>query len=450
MKKIFTLLSVAAVALSVSAETVILSNPGKAKENVLSGTQLGENVPAGFSLQCMNESKKLESGSSFNIDGTNYVSIKCSNGAQNTLTLPEGYVATKLTIYTTINKDAATTRACYWKEVAGTQYSEDANNGIIESFKDFKNPNIQSFDIPDLNVVTFTNTGEQPFIVLEVTYEEKVNDPIAEANQAAYEAVIAQLDALQEKYDEAVAHIKEINPEFDFSMYEEIPQMIEQYRGWAAQAVASANEEGEAFMFPFDGSEIENFISMMLMEAEPAPEFPTSLNVTLSNNEGVELTVDDSQGVFLIEVTGKSSEEELTITVAVPEGFDGFVSIRDIDMDFGIGNDPLSTRAEEAEWWPIDVLLEQGFKEANTMTFPVDGYHSGMFLLCKNGCADMNNNINVEFDVEYDETSGVSGVNAAENATYYDLQGNRIAKPETAKGIYVKVAEGKASKIIVK
>ncbi|MDE6648297.1 MAG: hypothetical protein K2K45_00005, partial [Muribaculaceae bacterium] len=210
MKKIFTLLSVAAVALSASAETVILANPGKAKKNVLSGTELGANVPEGFSLQCMNESKNLESGSNFTIDGTNYVSIKLSNGAQNTLTLPEGYVATKLTIYSTINKDAATDRPCYWKEVAGTTYTADDNNGIIESFKNYKEPNIQDFEIPNLNVVTFTNTGEQPFVVLEVTYEEAGQDidpELAAANQAAYEEVIAKLDALQKKYDDAVADI---------------------------------------------------------------------------------------------------------------------------------------------------------------------------------------------------------------------------------------------------
>lgn len=290
----------------------------------------------------------------------------------------------------------------------------------------------------------------QTMLYVYFTVEKDGADPeLAAANQAAYEAVIAQLDALQEKYDAAVAKIKETNPDFDFSEYEEIPNMIEQYRGWAAQALASANEEGEAFMFPFDGSDIEGYISMMLMEADPAPEFPTSLDVTLSSNEGVELTVDDTQGIFIINVAGKSSEEEITITVAVPEGYDGFVSIRDIDMDLGIGNDPLLTRAEEPDWWPMSMLLEEGCKEGNTMTFPVDGeYHSGQFFLCKNGLADMNNQINVEFEVEYDATTGVSGVEAAENATFYDLQGNRIAKP--AKGMYVKVADGKAMKVVVK
>lgn len=188
MKKVFTFLAVAAMAFGASAETVILSNPGKVKQNVLEGTDLGENVPAGFSIQCMNLEKKLEAGSAFTINGENYVAIKFSNGAQNTVTLPEGYVATKVTFYATINKDAATDRPCFWKEVAGTTYTADDNNGIIESYKDYENPNIQSFDIPNLNVFTFANTGEQPFAVLEITYQSGADsiDVIENQNDNVY------------------------------------------------------------------------------------------------------------------------------------------------------------------------------------------------------------------------------------------------------------------------
>ena len=172
MKKIFTLIAAAAMTVSISAETVFLANPDKEKENILSGTQLGADVPEGFSLQCMNTAKNLESGNEFTIDGTKYRAIKFSNGAENTITLPEGYVATKVTFYATINKDAATERPCYWAEVAGTTYAADDNNGIIDSYKDYDNPNVQSFTVPNLNSFTFKNTGEQPFAVIEVTYEE--------------------------------------------------------------------------------------------------------------------------------------------------------------------------------------------------------------------------------------------------------------------------------------
>ena len=287
---------------------------------------------------------------------------------------------------------------------------------------------------------------------LEVYVSKKESDDIAADNQKAYEEAIAQLDAVKEKYDAAVAKIKEVNPDFDFSMYEEIPAMIEQSKQYAAQALSAANEEGVPFSNYFYGAteELESYISMMLMEGDPAPEFPASFDVTLSSNAGVELTTDDTQGVFIINVAGKSAEKEITVTIALPEGFDGIMHISDLDMmDPGIEVGPLSTRADEPEWCPVSWALEEGLKEGNSMTFPVDGNnHAGQFFLCKNGFVDINNQVNVEFEVEYDEATGVSGLNAAENATYYDIHGNQIAKP--SKGIYVKVVDGKASKVIVK
>lgn len=172
MKKIFTLFAAALLSFSAMADTIILSNPGKVKQNVLSGKDLGEDVAEGWSLKCMNDAKNLESGNEFTINGTAYRAIKFSNGAQNTVTLPEGLVATKLTLYTTINKDEATDRPCYWAEVAGVEYTLDNNKGIIESFKDYDNPNVQSFDINNLNSFTFKNIGEQPFAVLVVEYTQ--------------------------------------------------------------------------------------------------------------------------------------------------------------------------------------------------------------------------------------------------------------------------------------
>lgn len=330
----------------------------------------------------------------------------------------------------------------YWLDIDEfIEMAPDAKKGNKFTFT----PNGEEQD-----VAIYLYKGDQVEMINWISLETMVSVKSADDNQAAYDAVIAELDALQEKYDAAVAEIKETNPDFDFSMYGEIPVMIEQTKQFAEQALNAANEDGVSFSDYFYGGleEIEAFISMMLMEAYPAPEFPTSFDVTISSTAGVEMTTDDSQGVFIINVTGKSVEEEITVTVAVPEGFDGFVGIRDLDMTPEIGVGPLTTRAEEAEWWPISMLLEEGFKEGNTMTFPVDGeLHSGQFYICKNGMVDVNNQINVEFEVE-GSTVGVNGINASENATYYDLQGNQIAKP--AKGMYVKVVDGKATKVLVK
>ncbi|MDE6561699.1 MAG: hypothetical protein K2K75_09980 [Muribaculaceae bacterium] len=268
---------------------------------------------------------------------------------------------------------------------------------------------------------------------------------LIEDNQKAYDAVIAELEALQAEYEEAVEEIKKTNPDFDFTEWEEIGNMIEQYKGWAAQALASANEEGESFFFPFDGEEIEGYIAMMVMASQPSPEFPETFDVTLSDNNGVEVSQSIEQDVYTISVSGKSEQEEITLTIAVPEGWDGFICMSEDNSDI----EPLSTRAEESEWWPVESMLEFGAVESNSVTFPVDGEeHFGQFLLVKNGLADVANQINVEFIVEYSDPDGVSSINATDKTSYYDLNGNKISNPKN--GMYIKVVDGKASKVILK
>lgn len=153
----------------VIGQTQILSNPGKTKANVLADSQLG--APDGWSMQCMNAAKNLESGSSIKVDGTAYVSIKLSNGAQNTITLPEGYVANAVTIYSVLNKDA-TDRICYWSEVDGEIIAAPETSSLT-SLKDFDHPDVSYFRLKgDSNTFTLKNSGEQPFVVLVVDYSE--------------------------------------------------------------------------------------------------------------------------------------------------------------------------------------------------------------------------------------------------------------------------------------
>ncbi len=144
----------------------------------------------------------------------------------------------------------------------------------------------------------------------------------------------------------------------------------------------------------------------VVFEAAPVstpeePTFPESFDVTLSA-DNLDLTQGEDQGVYSIAVSGKTIEKEVTLTVAVPAGWDGYIGMNDVDYtpDFGFGPE---TRAEEPEFVPVEAMLEAGFKEGNTMTFPVDGEaHVGQFYLCKDGMADMANQISVEFNVEID------------------------------------------------
>jgi len=94
--------------------------------------------------------------------------IKLSNGATNTLTLPEGYVATKITFYSYVN--GSTETASGWKEVGGTEYSEyedfpmEATKGSYD---------IRTFELDNLNEITFTNKGIQLIFTIALDIEKE-------------------------------------------------------------------------------------------------------------------------------------------------------------------------------------------------------------------------------------------------------------------------------------
>lgn len=94
-------------------------------------------------------------------------SIKLSNGAQNTFYCPEGKVATGVTFISYVNKNPIV-RTSYWKEVAGVNYDESTAT-LMKPAQDAENPDVISFSLPNLSQFTFTNTGEQPCFMLEVT-----------------------------------------------------------------------------------------------------------------------------------------------------------------------------------------------------------------------------------------------------------------------------------------
>ena len=147
--------------------TFFLSFDGMSQANKI-------DYPNGFSLQITgNETKNISGGKVITVGGNQYTTMKVSNGAQNTLTLPTGMVAAGITFYSYVNKDAATERDSYWKEVAGVTYdTPDASGGIFANYGDnagTPDKREYSFGNSRLNSITFTNTGEQCCYVIEIT-----------------------------------------------------------------------------------------------------------------------------------------------------------------------------------------------------------------------------------------------------------------------------------------
>lgn len=184
MKKMLLVAAASLFVVNVAfADTAILSHTtmganGVAGEKANAITGVAGSVAEGFTATCANAGKTLDPATGLTIDGTEYRTIKASNGAQTIVTLPEGKVATKLTLYSYTNKDAATTRTSYWKEICGVEYTkEELGADTLKCFKDYANPDVRTYTLDNVSTVTFTNTGEQQCFVALVEYEDAAAEP---------------------------------------------------------------------------------------------------------------------------------------------------------------------------------------------------------------------------------------------------------------------------------
>ena len=123
-----------------------------------------------------NSAKDVNKGMDITINGSKYTSIKNSNGAQNTLTLPRN--AKAITFYSYVNKKTAeATNDAYWKEVNGVSYTAETSGGKMACFSDgdLTQVDVRRFVLAEpTNVITFNNAGYQICYVIGVEYEAPV------------------------------------------------------------------------------------------------------------------------------------------------------------------------------------------------------------------------------------------------------------------------------------
>ena len=124
-----------------------------------------------------NTEKKWSSGTSvIKIGDIERTSIKLSNGAQNTMTLPDGMRATRITFYSFINSSEA--RSSYWKEFNGTEIDGDVPMGAWNTVTDrLTNPDVRVFPLNGESSFTFTNAGEQLCFIIALDVIE-AEDPV--------------------------------------------------------------------------------------------------------------------------------------------------------------------------------------------------------------------------------------------------------------------------------
>ncbi len=286
-----------------------------------------------------------------------------------------------------------------WEEIIGKSLDE-AMTGSKQALEAANEDNVE---------FNFAFDGET---IEAMIAEMNAKVPLTVDNQAAYDKVIAQLDAAQAKYEAELEALKAECPYYDFSEWNEIiGGMLDQTRTGAKQALDAANEDGEEFFYPFDDEEFEAMLAEMKKDAENAPAFPEKLDVTLSDEEGVKVSQGVEQGVYTISVSGQSEQKELTVTVAVPEGWDGFIGMSDVDAN----DQAAPAKVAPVEWVSVEEMEAYGMKKGNTMTFPVDGAeHSGQYYLYKGNVLDLANQIAIEFNVE-------SPLTAANKAAYDEV-----------------------------
>lgn len=136
-----------------------------------------------------NSGKAYGAGSNVSVNGKTYKGTKVSNGAQNQFVCPEGKKAYAVTFYSVVNKDSEE-RISYWKEVNGVEYAE-ADAKIMKSFKDAANPDVNTYALGGVSEFTFTNTGEQNYFVLEVSYDPSGVAGVVEATETSNAVVKA-------------------------------------------------------------------------------------------------------------------------------------------------------------------------------------------------------------------------------------------------------------------
>jgi hypothetical protein len=168
-------------------------------------TLVGKDAAEGYSISMnTDDPKKAWSSGNNAIDG--HSSIKLSNGAQNTLYLPEGVSATRITFYSYIN--SAPGRTSGWREVA--DLTTNYNDVPMGAWNDAANPDVRTFPLTgEETEINFTNTGEQLcfYIVLDVV-ENKAGlkaayDP-SEINMIKGEEFEAPTLTITNEADEAV------------------------------------------------------------------------------------------------------------------------------------------------------------------------------------------------------------------------------------------------------
>lgn len=159
------------------------------EKNVMTGKE-GDDAEGIVLAITGNTTKNWSSGQkTIKVGDVSRMAIKLSNGAQNTITLPDGMTATRITFYSFINDAVA--NGSYWKEFNGEDISGDVPMGATNSLSDpVTTPDVRVFPLDGTtNSITFTNAGQQLCFIVALDVIESPDPTIKATSEIAVKAV---------------------------------------------------------------------------------------------------------------------------------------------------------------------------------------------------------------------------------------------------------------------
>jgi hypothetical protein len=158
-------------------------------ENEMTGAEGDDAEGIVLAITGNTEKKWSSGGKSIKIGDVSRTAIKLSNGAQNTLTLPDGMTATRITFYSFINDAVA--NGSYWKEFNGVNISGDVPMGATSNLSDpVTTPDVRVFPMEgESSSITFTNAGQQLCFIIALDVIESPEPTIKATSEIAVKAV---------------------------------------------------------------------------------------------------------------------------------------------------------------------------------------------------------------------------------------------------------------------
>lgn len=171
------------------------------------------------------------------------------------------------------------------------------------------------------------------------------------------------------------------------------------------------------------------------------------LQIAVSGEGTVEY--DEEEEAMVVNTKVEDGEADAVVTLTVPAGFDNFIYMLQDTLINPEEEIAVASEIDPEAWAPVEALTQMGFTLGHEIKVPADGnlYVYGMYLV-KGESAYAAAPYRVEVKAE-GETVGVDSISVEENAEYYTLDGIKVANAP-ANGLYIKVVEGKVSKVLVK